>query len=71
MHHLIRYYGVKELGKCNQPEMKVEEGEDPHDWKKPTHFVGEWTSCGKPTGRIFLEKKGAAAATREAIKSYF
>jgi len=69
MHHLYRYYGTPELGKCNDKEPK--EGESETDWTKPTHFVGEFVDCGKPTGRVWLEKGNALKAAREAIETYF
>ena len=70
MHHLIRYYGKQELGKCNT-DQKALEGEDTDDWKKPVNFVGEFPDCGKPTGRIWLYKDGGMAAGREAVKEFY
>ena len=48
----IRNYGSPELGKCN--DFRVHEGESDSDWTKPPPFVGEYASCGKPTGRYIL-----------------
>ena len=68
MHHMIRYYGTPELGKCNTNQESLE-GEHPHEWDKPTNFVGEFPDCGKPTGKIWLTRKGAEAAARDAIET--
>ena len=55
MHHLIKYYGTQELGKCNK-DKKTNEGESESDWRKPINFLGEFPNCGKPFGPIFLNK---------------
>ena len=71
MHHLIRYYGTPELVKCNQKEHEEVEGESSSDWKKPVDFQGEWSNCGKPTGKVFLTKANAEKAATEAVETYF
>ena len=58
MHHMIRYYGEDELGKCNH-DQKVLEGESKSNWEQPVNFVGEFPGCGKPTGRVWLTKAKA------------
>ena len=70
MHHLIRYYGRQEMGKCNT-DKELEEGESRDDWKKPVNFVGEFPDCNKPTGRIWLFHDQAIAAGKEAVKEYY
>ena len=70
MHHVIRYYGSPELGKCN--DGKPLEGEHETDWRMPTNFVGEFPDCGKPIpgGRMWLTRKGAEAAAKDAIDTF-
>ena len=70
MHHMIRYYGEQELGKCNTLQ-ESEEGEHPTKWDQPTNFVGEFPGCGKPTGRMWLSRKGALEASKDAVESYY
>ena len=69
MHHMIRYYGEQELGKCNDKQEALE-GEHPTNWDQPVNFVGEFPGCNKPTGRIWLTKKGAYEASRDAVETY-
>ena len=71
MNHLIRYYGVQELGKCN--DSKPKEGESSVEWNKPVNFVGEFPDCGKPIpgGKVWLNEVNAKKAATEAVRTYF
>ena len=70
MHHLIKYYGTQDLGKCNK-DKKASEGESVDDWKKPINFLGEFPNCGKPFGPVFLNKNNAIKAARETVENYY
>ena len=69
MHHMIRYYGEPELGKCNK-EKDALPGESSTDWTKPAPFSGEFPGCGEPTGVMWLTKRGALAAAKDAVETY-
>ena len=71
MNHLIRYYGVQELGKCN--DSKPKEGESPVEWNKPINFEGEFVDCGKPlpNSKVWFTKVNAKSAATEAVRTYF
>ena len=64
---MIRYYAEPELHKCN--DKLPMEGEHESDWNKPTNFVGEFANCGKPTGKLWLARKGAMDACKDATES--
>ena len=72
MNHIIRYYGVQELGKCNSDRASLE-NESPSDWKKPINFEGEFPGCGKPlaNSKVWLTQANAKKAATEAVASYF
>ena len=69
MHHMIRYYGQPELGKCNTEKASLP-GESSTDWTKPAPFQGEFPGCGEPTGKMWLTKAGALAAAKDAVETY-